>query len=172
MWRRATSFLILASLGLNLAFVGVWVAHAWPAREDDQSDQQSAIWCPLHRALEVSPQQWSQIEPRLREFQAAVGELCQQVDRARSEVIEMVAAEEPDLNAIRAKQDEILAAKWVIQSRVVDHLLAEKEILTADQHARLFEMLRQRVGCAADPPMSGRGLGRGIGQVLRQRTDQ
>jgi Spy/CpxP family protein refolding chaperone len=126
----------------------------------------------LHRQLHVSPQQWAEIEPRLREFQAAVGPLCQQVDRSRSEVIGMIAAAEPDLEAIRAKQDEILATKRAIQSRVVDHLLAEKEILTAEQQARLFDLLRQRVGCAADPPMSGRGFGQGMGQVLRQQADQ
>ena len=135
MWKKATPYLVIASLGLNLAFVGVWGAHAWAARSEGGSAEQPAIWCPLHRALHVSPQQWAEIEPRLREFQAAVGPLCQQVDRSRSEVIGMIAAAEPDLEAIRAKQDEILATKRAIQGRVVDHLLAEKAILTAEQQA-------------------------------------
>ena len=33
-----------------------------------------------------------------------------------------------DCKTIRARQDEILAVKQVIQSRVVEHLLFEKEI--------------------------------------------
>jgi Spy/CpxP family protein refolding chaperone len=102
----------------------------------------------------------------LREFQVAVGELCQQVDAMRSEVIDLIAAEEPDAEAIRAKQDEILATKRSIQGLVVDHLLAEKQILTPEQQARLFEMLRDRTGCAAGPPMAGRPRG-GLGQVLQ-----
>ena len=130
MWRRATFYLVLASLGLNLAFVGVWVAHAWPARGADQPEP--AVWCPLHRALEVTPQQWAEIEPRLREFQAAVGELCSQTDVMRSEVIDLIAAEEPDPDAIQAKQEEILATKRHIQREVVEHLLAEKELLTPE----------------------------------------
>jgi len=170
MWRKAATYLVLASLGLNLAFVGVWVAHAWPARAEDAPQRQPAIWCPLHRALEVSPRQWAEIEPRLRAFQAKVGKLCQEVDQARPEVIEMIAAKEPDREAIRLKQDEILAVKRAIQGLVVEHLLAEKEILTLDQQTRLFEMLRQRTVCAADPPMSGRGMGRGIGQTLGQQA--
>jgi hypothetical protein len=171
MWRTAATYLVLASLGLNLAFVGVWVAHAWPVRAEETPQQPSAIWCPLHRALAVSTRQWAEIEPRLREFQAKVGKLCQQVDQARSEVIEMIAAKEPDREAIRRKQDEILAAKRAIQGLVVEHLLAEKEFLTQDQQTRLFEILRQRTACTADPPMSGRGMGRGIGQTLRPRAD-
>jgi Spy/CpxP family protein refolding chaperone len=166
MWRGATFCLVLASLGLNLAFAGVWVAHAWPARTADQP--QPAVWCPLHRALEVTPEQWAEIEPRLREFQAAVGELCSQTDGMRSEVIDLIAAEEPDLKAIQAKQEEVLATKRRIQRLVVEHLLAERAVLTAEQSRQLFAMLRQRTGCAADPPMSGRPRG-GLGRVLQHR---
>jgi len=166
MWRRATFYLLLASLGLNLAFVGVWVARAWPARAANQPQSEPAVWCPLHRALGVTPQQWAEIEPRLREFQAAVGDLCSQTDVMRSEVIDLIAAEEPDLDAIRAKQDEILATKRKIQQLVVEHLLAEREVLTPEQQQQLFTMLRNRTGCPAGPPMSGRPRG-GLGRVLQ-----
>ena len=165
MWRKATFYLVLASLGLNLAFVGVWVAHAWPARAADSSQPESAVWCPLHRALEVTPQQWAEIEPRLQEFQAAVGELCGRTDAMRSQVIDLIAAEKPDPDAIQAKHEEILATKRRIQRLVVEHLLAEREVLTPEQQQQLFSMLRNRTGCASDPPMSGRARG-GLGRVL------
>jgi len=167
MWRKATFYLVLASLGLNLAFVGVWVARAWSAHAANQPQPEPDVWCPLHRALEVTPQQWAEIEPRLREFQASVGGLCSQADVMRSEVIDLIAAEQPDLAAIQAKQDEILATKQQIQRLVVEHLLVEREILTSEQEQQLFTMLRDRTGCAADPPMSGRSRG-GLGRVLRQ----
>ncbi len=168
MWRKATFYLILASLGLNLAFVAVWVAHAWPAPTAEETPPQSAIWCPLHRALKVSPQQWAEIEPRLREFQAAVGKLCDQTNALRSEVIDLIAAEKPDPDAIRAKHDEILATKRRIQQLVVDHLLAEREVLTPEQQQQLFAMLRNRTGCAGNPPMSG-GPRSGLGRMLQNR---
>jgi len=167
MWKKATFYLVLASLGLNLAFVGVWVAHAWPAHAANQPQPEPEVWCPLHRALEVTPQQWAEIEPRLQEFQASVGALCSQTDVMRSEVIDLIAAEQPDLAAIRAKQDEILATKQQIQRLVVEHLLAEREVLTLEQQQQLFAMLRHRTGCAADPPMSGRPRG-GLGRILQQ----
>jgi hypothetical protein len=73
---------------------------------------------------------------------------------------------EPDIEAIRATQDEMLAAKRSIQELVVDHLLAEKEVLTPGQQQQLFAMLRNRTGCAADPTTAGRPRG-GLGPILQ-----
>lgn len=170
MWKKTRPYLIVASVALNVAFVAMWIAHAAachgrPQEADETTDQQ-AIWCPLHRELGATEEQWAQIEPRLRDFQAAVGELRQQTSAKRSEVIDLIAAEEPDTEVIRATQDEILATKRSIQGLVVDHLLAEKEVLTPEQQQQLFEMLRNRTGCPDGPPMSGRARG-GLGPVLQ-----
>ncbi len=112
-------------------------------------------------------EQWQQIEPRLRQFQSSVGEDCQQIELTRAEVIDLLAAEQPDLNAVRAKQDDILAAKRTMQDKVAAHLLAEKGILTIQQQQRLFQRLRDRTGCAGtSPPMSGRNRQQGIGAAF------
>jgi len=166
MWRTAKFLLVVLSVALNIAFVAVWLAHAARCRHESASagvepEQETSVWCPLHRELGVDRQQWQEIEPRLREFQASAGELRQRVGQLRSEVIELIASEEPDLAAIRAKQDEILASKRKIQQLVVSHLLTERETLTVDQQKQLFEMLRNRTGCSG-PLMSGRSSGEGI----------
>jgi len=172
MWKKLKPYGIVASVGLNVAFIAMWIAHAAPSQtvteETGPPAARQTVWCPLHRELGVTREQWVRIEPRLREFQAAVGELCEQAAAIRSEVIELIAAEEPDVAAIRAKQDEILATKQRIQRLVVDHLLAEKEVLTPRQQKQLFAMLRDRAGCPAGPPMSGRARG-GLGRVLQDR---
>ena len=169
MWKKAKPYLIVASVALNAAFVAMWIAFATPLQvrpgEIERGAAEPTIWCPLHRELKVTDEQWRQIEPRLREFQTAVGELCQQVNKMRSEVIDLISDKEPDVDAIRAKQDEILATKRRIQRRVVDHLLAEKEVLTPGQQQQLFTMLRNRTGCTS-PPMSGTPKG-GLGRVLQ-----
>ena len=177
MWKTVKPYFLVASLALNAAFITMWIAHAAPSQvpseQPDGPAARSEVWCPLHRELGVRQEQWTQIEPRLRAFQANVGDLRERVVPIRSEVIEMLAAEQPDIAAIRAKQDEILATKRAIQGLVVDHLLAEKEILTRDQQSRLFEMLQEHVGrCGTGPPMSGKVTGRGMGQLLRERPDQ
>jgi Spy/CpxP family protein refolding chaperone len=175
MWKNSTLYLIVVSVALNVAFIAMWVAYAAPVRRGPEAgDSQVAeepVWCPLHRQLGVSPEQWQEIEPRLRDFQASVAELCQQTDGMRSQVIELLAAEEPDLEAIRARQDEILETKRRIQQRVVDHLLAEKNVLTPEQQRQLFALLRDRTGCGANPPMSGNGSG-GLGRALQDRGSE
>ena len=166
MWKTAKPFLVVLSVALNIAFAAVWLLHAAACRHestraDVAPEQKTGVWCPLHRELGVDRQQWQEIEPGLKEFQASAGELCQRIGQLRSEVIESIASEEPDLAAIRAKQDEILASKRKIQQLVVSHLLAEKETLTVDQQKQLFEMLRNRTGCPG-PPMSGRSSRGGV----------
>jgi Spy/CpxP family protein refolding chaperone len=175
MWKTTKRYLIVTSVALNVAFVAVWIAYAALPKADPQEAgkprARQAVWCPLHRELGVTQEQWTQIEPRLRDFQGAVGELCQRVQGARSEVIDLIAAREPDLEAIRAKQDEILGTKRKIQDLVVRHMLAEKQVLTPDQQARLLEILREQMGCGSGPPMSGRGFGPGAAEVLREGRD-
>jgi Spy/CpxP family protein refolding chaperone len=172
MWKKSRPYLIVASVALNMAFVAMWIAHAAPLQpgpeESGARAAEESIWCPLHRELKVTDEQWAKIEPRLRDFQASVGDLCQQTDTMRSEVIDLIAADKPDVDAIYARQDEILATKRQIQRLVVDHLLAEKEVLTPEQQQQLFTMLRDRTGCAADPPMSG-SAGGGLGRTLQDR---
>ncbi len=159
MWKEAKPYVIVASVALNMAFVAMWITHAapigMPLEDSDRIADQQAIWCPLHRELEVTEEQWAKIEPRLQEFQAAVGELRRQTGAKRAEVIDLIAAENPDLDGILAKQAEILATKQRIQRLVAEHLLAEKQVLTPEQQRQLFAMLRNRTSCAAGPPMSG-----------------
>jgi Spy/CpxP family protein refolding chaperone len=160
MWKKTRLYLIVASVALNVAFVAMWItlATASHAHSQDSGPPQTAnvIWCPLHRELGVTGEQWTQIEPRLREFQSAFEELRQQTSRMRAEVIKLVAAPAPDRKAIRAKQDEILATKRRIQDLAANHLLAEKQDLTPQQQTKLFEMLLNRTSWADGPPLSGR----------------
>ena len=173
MWNKARLYVIVASVALNVAFVAMWIAYAGTSQahpeETGQRETQHTIWCPLHRELGVTEEQWAQIEPRLREFQAAVGELCQDVNAKRSEVIDLIADREPDRATIRATQDEILATKRNIQDLVADHLIAEKEILAPRQQQQLFEMLRNRAFSEAGPPMAGRA--KGGPSPVRQNSD-
>lgn len=154
MWKRIAPLLIVLSVGLNFAFIGVWgfqtIRTHWPV-----VPVENEVWCPLHRQLNVTREQWSKIEPRLTTFRRDSQAVCQQVNALRSQMIDLIASNEPDRQAIAAKQEEIRAGQQRMQQLVVERLLAEKEILTADQQKQLFDMLRKRSGCA--------GLGRMLG---------
>jgi Spy/CpxP family protein refolding chaperone len=173
MWHSSKRFLIVGSVALNLAFVGVWLAHAIPAVLDSEGaaappKTTGPIWCPLHRQLNVSSEQWEQIEPRLKEFRESAQSVCKHVNKLRREMLELIALPTPEREAIAAKQEEIRAGQRKMQGLVIDHLLAEKEILTAEQEERLFALIREHSGCDRGGPMMMPGPSHGgIGRVLR-----
>lgn len=175
MWRNSKPFLIMTSVALNVAFVAVWFVHAISAGTDgdivsDPPETAGRIWCPLHQKLEVSEEQWERIEPRLKEFRESARAGCQHVSKLRGEMVDLIAEPNPDLDAIDAKQREIQAGQQKMQALVISHLLAEKEILTAEQEQRLFAMIREQTGCNQNGPMMMPGrVRRGVGRVFRDK---
>jgi Spy/CpxP family protein refolding chaperone len=174
MWKQMKPPLVILSIALNLAFAGVWLTCAVASRMGSQETRcepgnSETVWCPLHRELNVTPEQWEKIEPRLREFRTSADAICRQIGQLRAEIIDLLAAPEPDLGAVKAKQDEILAGQRRMQGLVVEQLVNEKEVLTAEQQQRLFDMLRSRSGCERGGPMlvPGRGHEGSLGQPLR-----
>lgn len=155
MWKKIAPLLIALSVTLNLAFVGFWAVHAVGSHwRVGHAGDRSGVWCPLHRRLNLTDEQWQRIEPRMTEFRRASQALCQEISRMRGEMIDLIAADEPDRAAIAAKQEEILAGQKRMQDLVLDHLLAEKDVMTPEQQRELFDLLRRRSGCAGHGPMS------------------
>jgi Spy/CpxP family protein refolding chaperone len=160
MWKKIAPLLIVLSVALNIAVVGVWAAHAirghWTAPDRcGHRDGPEGVSCPLHRKLNVTDEQWQRLEPRFEKFRRDSQALCQEVTRRRGELIDLVASPEGDRQAIAAKQEEILAGQRRMQQLVIEHLLAEKEALTPPQQKELFNLLRRRSGCAGHESMSG-----------------
>jgi Spy/CpxP family protein refolding chaperone len=174
MWKQAKPALVLLSIALNVAFAGVWLAYAAVSRVESpekrcQPGDSATVWCPLHRELNVTADQWGEIEPRLRAFRASADEICRQISQLRRGIIDELAAQNPDLDAIKAKQVEILAGQRKMQGLVIEQLVSEKKVLTDEQQHQLFEMLRTGTGGDRGGPLlvPGRGHEGGIGQVLR-----
>ena len=166
MWRKARPIVMAVSIALNVALLFTWAAHAVPThlkgKPAAEEPAQQAIWCPLHRELGVTMEQWREIEPRLLEFHEKAQENCQRLQGLRDELLELLAAPDPDMEAIRAKQEEILEGHRGMQELVLSRLLDEKKVLTAEQQARLFAMIRERMGCPGPGRMMGlSGLGSG-----------
>ena len=158
MWKKIAPLLIVLSVALNIAVVAVWAAHAirghWITSDRcGHRDGPEGVWCPLHRRLNVTDEQWQRLEPRVLQFRRDSQALCQEVTRKRGELIDLVASPQGDRQAIAAKQEEILAGQRQMQQLVIEHLLAEKEVLTPGQQKDLFDLLRGRSGCAGHGPM-------------------
>lgn len=158
MWNKIRPLLIFLSVALNLAFVVSWAAIALPShlRARGQSGHDEGVSCPLHQRLGATEAQWREIEPRVVKFQESARLACAEANRARGELIDLIAAPEPNREAIHAKQEEIVACQRRMQDLVVDHLLNEKGVLTQEQQGQLFRLLRQQSGCAGHGPIMGR----------------
>lgn len=155
MWKKIIPLLIVFSVALNVAFLGIWgVRVAAPLLAADLK-YDGEIWCPLHRRLNVTAEQWKQIEPRFTEFQRKSQALSADMSHLRIELIDLIAADEPDRQAIAAKQDQIRDGQQQMQQLVIEHLLAEKQVLTAAQQKELFDLIRQRSVCEGPGRMMG-----------------
>lgn len=158
MWKRIAPLLIVLSVALNIGVGGVWLSHAVNEYQASRPHDENAggVWCPLHRSLGVTEEQWDRLEPDFVEFQQKSEALCQEINRKRGELIDLIASSQPDRDAITTKQEEIRRGQEQMQRLVIEHLLGEKEVLTPEQQAQLFAMIRNRTGCA------GHGFLRGL----------
>ncbi len=147
MWKKVAPLLIVLSIALNSAFVGIWTVHAVRAHYADSRLRHGKVWSPLHRQLNVTDEQWREIEPRLADFQKATGDVRADVNRLRLAFLDLIAEAEPDREALRAKQDEILVLQRRMQELVIEHLLSQKDVLTQAQQRELFDMMRRRSHC-------------------------
>lgn len=178
MWRKARPIVLAGSIALNVAFLSTWAMHAIPAHllgeHDAEERTRTDIWCPLHRELGVTTQQWHELEPRLQEFHEKAQENCRRLQQLRDELLELLAAPEPDMGAIRTKQEKILERQGWMQGLVLDRLLEEKKVLTAEQEEKLFSLMRERMKCSGPQGIMGPGNGHagGMGRPLRNLEEK
>lgn len=176
MWPKLRTLLVILSVSLNVAILGTWLWQSrlacpggspWSAKEINTD---AGIWCPLHRQLGISKEQWRRIEPRLAGFRARAQGLRKKMEALRLNMIDLIAAPQVDQKAVDAKREEIHAAQAMMQKLVIGHLIAEKEFLTPGQQKMLFDMIRSRCLCSEQGPLLGTwpGSSEGLGQLLRE----
>lgn len=157
------------SLGLNLAFIAVWLAHSLSAPGGagglSPSAVDSLVPSELHREIGVTEQQWRMMEPWVRDFQKKAAEQRQSISALRGQLMDLLILPVADEAALREKQEEILAGQRRMQNLVIDHLLREKELLSPEQGRKLMESLCEQ--CRDD---GGMVSGKGPGRALDERT--
>jgi len=151
MWSKAKPVLMVLSVVLNVGFVAMWLTHAFSGRPEGRWPPprhrvEGEVWSPLHQKLGVTKEQWQRIEPRLEAFQKASKEQWDAMRRTRLEILDLLSAPEVDRAAVRAKQDQLLAAQRKMEEMMVENLLSEREVLTPEQRKKLFELFREHMG--------------------------
>ena len=173
MWKRVFAVAFLLSLSLNIGFGVTWALRRFGGESQGQPEQkpESEIWSPLHRELDVTKEQWQKLEPMVESFQRKTQRQAHKLQGLRSEMVDLLSAKEVDRGAIEQQQEKVLEGFRGMQDIVLDHLIGEKQVLTADQEKQLFELIRSRTGCPVvdgGPMAPKRGGNPGVGSVLRE----
>ena len=101
--------------------------------------------------LDLSKDQQARVEAGSDRFLRALDEIGDKMIGAHLEMIDLVAADPTDRQAIEAKCQEIRAVRHSMQSLVVEHLLEDKQVLTADQRTKFFALLKSRIRAQVAP---------------------
>jgi hypothetical protein len=177
MGKRVRLLLILLSVSLNAAFIGVWAmrtlprAVATPAPAACRSNDSCNVDCPLHRALGTTDEQWRTLEPLQREFRSASRASCAEIRRQRAAMLSFLAAAAVPRDSVLLCQQLILAEQRQMQELTVEHLLAEKQVLTAAQWRKLLDLIDSTGGCASHAGLTGGGQGGDNCRAHLQQTE-
>jgi hypothetical protein len=153
---RIRLLLIILSVSLNVAFIAAWgmktmTQKTYAAKQEPSlscSRDSCGVWCPLHRALGTTDEQWRTLEPLQRRFKTASAPFSFTMDSLRAVLSVQLAQSPVDRIAVEATQEQILGVQRQMQSLVVNHLLEEKPVLTAAQQEKLFSLMKGNGICA------------------------
>lgn len=155
-----TKFLLgLLSVTLNVAFVAGWGWRTMRASSGTiilPPAAGSSAGLSLHQQLGLTPEQWRQIEPGLTQFRKETAASFEHMNRQRNELLELLAAPQPDRERLRMKQQEIQATQRQCQERLLSHILAERQVLLPDQQRKYFDLLRLQPGAHLPERVLGR----------------
>jgi Spy/CpxP family protein refolding chaperone len=99
----------------------------------------------MHRELGLSDEQAAQWKSLREKFQTNLARLRPALQAKRVELVQLVAAPEPDRARIDAVAAEIQALQAELQKECIQHLLDEKKILNPEQQRKFLETIRARL---------------------------
>jgi Spy/CpxP family protein refolding chaperone len=154
--------MVIFSVCLNLAFVGMWAVHKLPCCQKGSPAKNNqgcneGIWCPVYQKMGLSDAQWHQLEPSLLELMKSTSAISKELDRSRAELLALISSPQPDPDKIRACQEEILRGQQKIQDQVISCLLAQKKVLTPNQQKAFFKTMRESCCCGDQALLNGCG---------------
>ena len=98
--------------------------------------------------LDLIPDLTQEQRDRVREIRATflpkVERIRQNLCAQRAELARLLFEEPEDLERIRSVGDQILARQSELEREVIEHILEEKELLTASQRRRFYEIITEQ----------------------------
>ncbi len=142
---KAWRFILIVSLLLNFsvaAGAGYFYCRDSLRRWHSGREARHAL---MAKKLDLTPAQQKTIKERDAEFGASVAKMREDIAKKRKALLEIIKQENPDRDSIDALLTEISAMQKDMESQVVDHLLAEKSVLSKKQRSKYIEMFEDRM---------------------------
>lgn len=151
MFNKILSLLLIFSLAFNIAFAGMWVYHrrtARPPRPGLMPGPRFGGQPP--QGLRRPP--WAQLNlraPQERKISEGWGEVRQKVEALNADVrkqrellLDLLAADELDREAIVAREQQIEAVQEEVRQLVVEQMLKTRDALSPPQRMQWIRMMK------------------------------
>ena len=144
----------MASLAFNVGVGGTfgvrayqnhWEAGAPGGPEGVCADGSGRHGQRLSELLGLTPQQADQMSAARQEMKEAGADLRRELHQADQTLADLMAAAEPDREAIDGQLARIGELRHQMQHHLVDHFLKVKELLEADQQETFNDIIRRRM---------------------------
>jgi Spy/CpxP family protein refolding chaperone len=99
----------------------------------------------LSSYLSLSDSQKNKIESLDRSFYARVEKIRAELDQKRSELSQLLGESSPDQKKIKDKVSEIASLQGELQRETITHLEEIRSLLTPEQQAKFFSLIRKRL---------------------------
>ena len=165
MFKKALTLILIFSLALNFAFVGVWGYHRFYVKprfdrahrgareqkdhdwkrfkdgEDRRREDKDDFDHELHRLLGQDKEHWRKL-----------GKLRHSLMEQHEKLFSLLSAEQTDESAIDQCLAKISELREQMQKQIVDHVLSVKEDLGPEKSKNLLHFLRKKaLGPRRDP---------------------
>lgn len=134
---------IIFSVVLNIVFIGSYFYH-----KSDQyllTGHQGKHNRFLIEELNLSREQLDRFEPIRDRFHAFLSQQGYVIRDKQLELIDLLAKENPDREAVDVKQKEIQTLQRQMQAKVIEHLFEESGMFTPEQRKKFFGLIRERI---------------------------
>lgn len=135
--------LFIASFALNAVFAVTYITCKLPSLAGVH--QLPTPGGPPFLQLDLTPDQLTRFKAERDHFHARLQELGQETKTKQIELIDLLGAAPPHQQEIERKQEEIQRLQGVVQDRVIVHFLQASALLTSEQRARFFQLIKRRI---------------------------
>ncbi|MHC4591825.1 MAG: Spy/CpxP family protein refolding chaperone [Planctomycetota bacterium] len=147
---KVLTLLLAFSLAFNIAFAGMWVYRQAVPRPPGR--RPGGPWVDLRLSSDQERQiraRWNDVRRRARQYR-------EEAAKHRDELLRLMAADEPDDQAVLAQYGHVSAAERQMREMAIAEMLNTQRALSPEQRQKWFRHVRARA----------QGLGRG----RRRRT--